>query len=257
MIANGSDATTEGRLEGGARVSAANPAVLCLPHNRVGRDFIVGDVCGAFDQVLMAMREADFEPGRDRLISVGHLLSGRESLTGCIRFLRTPSVFAVISNGEQDLLDLFADGPPDDEAVAALAELDYHGMDWLAGAGEQQRQQLVATMRLLPLAISIGDGAAHLGFVHAGLPPATPWNEFLVGLRRGDEWCTLAALRGTGSGNEHVEGVERIFVCYTPEWDLVHRRANTVAVLPGPVLQLVGDMMVPPKLLESREAAHT
>lgn len=238
-------------------MSASSPAVLCLPRNRVGRDFIVGDVCGAFDQVLLAMHDVQFDSNRDRLISVGHLVAGRESLASCIRFLRTPSVFAVISNGEQDLLDLFADGPPDDEAVAALAELDYHGMEWLAGAGQQQRQQLVATMRLLPLAISIGDGAAHLGFVHAGLPPATPWNEFLVGLRRGDEWCTLAALRGTGSGNEHVEGVERIFVCYTPEWDLVHRRTNTVAVLPGPVLQLVGDMMVPPKLLESREAAHT
>lgn len=200
------------------------------------------------------MQDAKFEPSRDRLISVGHLLAGQVSLTSCIRFLRTPSVFAVLSNGEQELIDLFADGPPDDEAVDALVELNYHGMEWLSGAGQQQRMQLATTMRLLPLAISVGDAAATAGFVHAGLPRTTRWDEFLAGLRQGDEGCMLAALRGAGGEHNPVEGVERIFVCYTPEWDLTHQHANTVAVMPGPVLQLIEDMMAPPKLVESREA---
>ena len=235
-------------------MSAASSAVLCLPSNRVGRDFVVGDVGGAFDELFVAMQDANFDPYRDRLISVGHLLAGQASLTSCIRFLRTPSVFAVLSNGEQDLIDLFAEGPLDDEAVGALAALDYHGMAWLAGAGQQQRMQLVATMRLLPLAISIGDNGATTGYVHAGMPQGAGWDGFLAGLRRGDEHCTWAALRGASADNQ-VEGVERVFVCYTPEWDLTHRHSNTVAVAPGPVLQLIGDMMAAPKLVESREVA--
>ena len=79
-------------------MSTGSKNVLCLPRNRVGRDFIVGDLGGAFDQMFEAMRDAGFDPSRDRLLSVGHLLDGEHSLTNCIRFLRTPSVFAVISN---------------------------------------------------------------------------------------------------------------------------------------------------------------
>lgn len=233
----------------------ANSSVLCLPRNRVGRDFIVGDVGGAFDELFQAMQDVDFDPGRDRLISVGHLLAGQASLTSCIRFLRTPSVFAVLSNGEQDLIDLFADGPPDDEAVEALAAHGYHGMAWLAGAGHQQRMQLVATMRLLPLAISVGDVGGATGYVHAGLPQGEDWQEFLAGLRQGEERCVWAALRGV-AGDHQVAGVERVFVCYTPEWDLTHRHANLVAVAPGPLPQLIGDMMAAPKLVEAREVVQ-
>lgn len=236
-------------------MSMTTSNVLCLPSNRVGRDFVVGDIEGAFDQLFQAMRDANFNPARDRLISVGHLLAGLHSLTSCIRFLRSPSVFAVLTNGEQDLIDLFAEGPPDDEAVEALAGLDYHGMTWLAGAGQQQRIQMVAAMRLLPLAISIGDAGACTGYVHAGLPAGTDWNDFLTGLRRGDEQCVLAALRGAGRDDSQVEGVGQVFVCYTPEWDLTHRHANTMAVRPGPVLQQIGDMMAAPKLVEGREVA--
>lgn len=246
MIANGRPAAAK---------SAAHPNVLCLPRNRVGRDFIVGDVGGAFDLVFQAMRDAAFEPSRDRLLSVGHLLAGAGSLTSCIQFLRAPSVFAVLSNSEQDLLDLFADGPPDDESVAALASMDFHGMEWLATAGQNQRAQLVGAMRMLPLAISIGDLDACTGYVHGGLPRPGAWGDFLDGLQRQDEACVSAALRGSGCDSE-IAGVDRVFVCYTPEWDLTHRHANTIAVAPGPFLQLVGDMMVPLKLVESREVEH-
>jgi serine/threonine protein phosphatase 1 len=225
-----------------------------LPSNRVGRDFVVGDIGGAYDQLFHAMQSAGFDPYCDRLISIGHLLAGKGSLTSCIRFLRSPSVFAVLSNSEQDLLDLFDDGPPDDEAVEALAGLDYHGMSWLAGAGHQQRRQLVASMRMLPLAISIGDAGARTGYVHAGLPAGAGWEEFLAGLRHNEVRHVIAALRGVGRDDNWVEGVERVFVCYTPDWDLTHKGSNTSAVAPGPVPQLIKDMMEPPKLVESRKA---
>lgn len=234
---------------------AGSKNVLCLPRNRVGRDFVVGDLDGAFDQVFQAMRDAGFDPGRDRLLSVGHLLAGAHSLTNCIGFLRTPSVFAVLSNSEQDLIDLFADGAPDDESIEALAGMDFHSMAWLASCGHQQRMQLVTAMRMLPLAISVGDNGPSVGYVHGGLPRATGWSEFLRGLQRDDEGCILAALRGTG-GDSEVEGVDRVFTCYTPQWELTHRHANTIAVTPGPYLHLVADMMVPLKLVQGHEVAH-
>lgn len=255
MIANGRPAAENGRIGRENSVSTGSKNVLCLPRNRVGRDFIVGDLGGAFDQVFEAMRDAGFDPSRDRLLSVGHLLAGEHSLTNCIRFLRTPSVFAVISNSEQDLIDLFADGAPDDESIEALAGIDFHGMAWLASCGHQQRMQLVTAMRMLPVAISVGDGGPSVGYVHGGLPGTTPWGEFLRGLQRGDENCLLAALRGTG-GDIEVEGVDHVFSCYTPEWELTHRHANTIAVTPGPFLRLVADMIAPLELVQGREVAH-
>lgn len=255
MIANGRSTAENGRIGQGNSVSTGSKNVLYLPRNRVGRDFIVGDLGGAFDQVFEAMRDAGFDPSRDRLLSVGHLLAGEHSLTNCIRFLRTPSVFAVISNSEQDLIDLYADGAPDDESIEALAGMDFHGMAWLASCGHQQRMQLVTAMRMLPVAISVGDGGPSVGYVHGGLPGTTTWGEFLRGLQRGDESCLLAALRGTG-GDIEVAGVDHVFTCYTPAWELTHRYANTIAVTPGPFLHLAADMMALLKLVQGREVAH-
>jgi serine/threonine protein phosphatase 1 len=233
----------------------AAKSVLSLSRNCVGRDFIVGDLGGAFDQVFQAMQDARFDPMQDRLFSVGHLLGSEGSLTACIRFLRAPSVFAVLTNSEQDLIDLFADGAPDDESVEALAGMDFHGLAWLASCGYQQRMQLVTAMRMLPLAISVGNGGPAVGYVHGGVPRSMSWGEFLHGLRRDEDRCVRSALRGT-AGEAEVDGVEHVFTCYTPEWDLTHCHANAMAVAPGPYLHLVEDMMAPLKSVLGREVTH-
>lgn len=234
---------------------AASKNILYLPRNRVGRDFVVGDLSGEFDQVFRAMRHVNFDPSRDRLLSVGHLLAGAHSLTNCIRFLRTPSVFAVLSNSEQDLIDIFADGAPDDDSVAAVAGMDFHGMMWLGSCGQQQRMQLVTAMRMLPVAISVGENGPSVGYVHGGVPGATGWSNFLLGLQRDDEDCLAAALRGTG-GDGEVEGASHVFTCYTPERNLTYGHANTIAVTPGPFLHPVADMMAPLRIVQGRELAH-
>ena len=42
--------------------------------NKVGRDFVVGDVHGMFDRVAQALTKVQFNPSRDRLFSVGDLI---------------------------------------------------------------------------------------------------------------------------------------------------------------------------------------
>lgn len=54
--------------------------VLRLPENTRGRDFVVGDIHGAFDKVEAAMAKVGFDVERDRLLSVGDLVDrGAES----------------------------------------------------------------------------------------------------------------------------------------------------------------------------------
>lgn len=214
--------------------------VLCLPENRVGRDFVIGDVDGGFDRIFAAMRGVHFEPNRDRLFSVGHLLHSDTSPSECVRFLRHPSVFAVRTNSEQELIDLFDDGEPDGESIEAVAQAGFSCMAWLASAGAAQQLQVVDTMRMLPLAITVGERGAVSGFVHAAVPSMASWAEFGHGLQSGNEECIQAALFGVEEQAGTVGGVRTVFVCYGPDWDLRNDSGNTAVVLPGNSLRLLG-----------------
>ena len=48
--------------------------ILKLPENTQGRDFVVGDLHGRFDDLQEAMRLNQFDPGKDRIISCGDLI---------------------------------------------------------------------------------------------------------------------------------------------------------------------------------------
>lgn len=55
-------------------IANASPRYVRLDRNRPGRDFVIGDAHGAFDQVWRAMKLAGFDRSRDRLCSVGDLV---------------------------------------------------------------------------------------------------------------------------------------------------------------------------------------
>lgn len=222
----------------------SSSSVLCLAENKVGRDFVIGDFCGEFDLVLQAMRDENFNTFNDRLFSVGHLITDSSSLNACVRFLRHPSVYAIRTNAEQELVDLFEDGPPEREAVLALAAFD-SSVSWLAQAGEAQQEQIVEVLRSLPTAISVGEGC--LGFVHGGVPGRMGWATFLDGVYTGDSACCGAALYGDGSGKAaHVPGAGLVLVCFTPESDPCQGDANVTPILPGPfvlnIRTLIGEL---------------
>lgn len=217
-------------------MSQSTRNVLFLPPNRIGRDFIIGDVCGCFDMVFQSMREFDFSPERDRLFSLGHLIHPDASLTDCVRFLNYPSVYAVRTNGEQDLLELYNEGEPDDEAIASLAALEFQGLGWLAAASPAQRRQLVDVARMLPIAISVGEQRAQVGFVHAGIPNGGSWRQFCSRLCHDDEESIQIALRGAPTSGKALDDVENVFVCYTPLCEQEAGQSNVSSVLPDPVL---------------------
>ena len=50
-----------------AEIAATAPRFLRQERNQAGRDFVIGDVHGAFDEVWKAMQLAGFDRTRDRL----------------------------------------------------------------------------------------------------------------------------------------------------------------------------------------------
>lgn len=230
-------------------VNSTFQTVLNFPANRLGRDFVVGDVCGDFELLFRQMSVLAFNPTKDRLFCVGHLIASSWSMSQCIRFVRHPGVYALRTNIEQQLLDLFEEGEPDEAYLIDVAQAFGEAGAWLAESSRAQREQVVDAMRMLPLAMGIGDRQPDFGLVHGSVPMGMAWSEFTSRLVKGDEECLSAALWGNQEiPNEPVDGVSEVFVCYTPGWTVGYERVNIRQVMPGTAPHLLRPASVTPRI---------
>ena len=76
-----------------------------LPANTRGRDFVVGDVHGCFDTLGLLLGQVDFDPERDRLLSVGDLIDRGPGSWQVLDWLAQMWLFAVRGNHEQMAID--------------------------------------------------------------------------------------------------------------------------------------------------------
>ena len=72
--------------------------VLRLPENTLGRDFVIGDIHGAFSVVVEAIKLVQFDPKKDRLFSLGDTIDRGPESRRAQRFLSTPWVHAIRGN---------------------------------------------------------------------------------------------------------------------------------------------------------------
>ena len=135
---------------GSISVNSDKPATFTrLPRNASGRDFCMGDLHGMFPLLEQSLESLDFDPSRDRLISVGDLIDRGPESPRVAEFLAHPWVYAVRGNHEQMLLD-----SGEDSALAA---------DWVGGCGgewwlalpESWRERCREAIAALPYALEI------------------------------------------------------------------------------------------------------
>src|SRR3546814_10866998 len=81
-----------------------------LAANKVGSDFIVGDLHGCLDLLQVELDRVGFDRAKDRLFSVGDLIDRGPDSMGCLRLLREPWFFAARGNHEDMLLDYAYEG---------------------------------------------------------------------------------------------------------------------------------------------------
>ena len=201
--------------------------VKTYPINTVGRDFVVGDIHGAFDLVWRAMEAARFNPATDRLFSVGDLIDRGPGSRRCARFLAQPYVHAVRGNHEDMLLDLYADGDPRPEVLSFATRINL----------------ILESLSALPIAITIETARGTVGIVHADVPEGLSWQDFTARLAAQDEKTRHVALYGRdriqSRDDSGVPGVGRVFVGHTPRWDGLRRYGNVYAVDTGAVFGLL------------------
>ena len=141
-----------------------------LPANLKGRDFIVGDLHGCFDQLQQMLLAVDFDYAVDRLILVGDLIDRGRNSWACLNLLLQPWVFAVVGNHEAMLL-----------TYLGLRGSDYHlprwflhnGGTWELSLTDPERKYLMETLGSvlleLPVVLHVDHPVAPYNVVHSEL----------------------------------------------------------------------------------------
>lgn len=215
----------------------ALPSILRLPANTEGRDFVVGDIHGAFDLVIDAMRSAKFDRARDRILSVGDLIDRGTGSERCLGFLNQPYVFAV--RHDHDLTTI------DHSTAQSLAAINFNGMKWLKGLPEDRFLAIQRALAALPIAMEIESPRGLAGIVHGDIPEGLSWQEFTRRIEAGDSQTIEIALTGRcriqSNSDAGVSGIGRVFVGHTIQWGGLRRFGNVYAVDTGAVFREIND----------------
>jgi serine/threonine protein phosphatase 1 len=143
--------------------------------NQLGRDFVVGDIHGCFNQLDQALESVRFNPSCDRLFSVGDLVDRGPQSAKCLEYLALPWFYAVSGNHEQMAIEYLLDGI--DEAC-----YQHNGGQWLIDTKDpDDRERFLSAFAALPMAIEVETDFGLVGIVHAQCSAST-WSEFKAGL---------------------------------------------------------------------------
>lgn len=208
-----------------------SPLFLHLPVNERGRDFIIGDIHGAFDMVWNGMRQVNFDGRFDRLFSVGDLIDRGKSSDRALEFLALPYVFAVKGNHDENFSSI------DLDSMKILASANWNGMGWINDVSDERILALRLAIGKLPVAIQVETQRGTVGLVHADIPKGMHWDVFLDAIKAEDGSVINVALEGRDrvkSGDKSgVAGIGRLFVGHTIQWGGPKRFGNVYAIDTG------------------------
>ena len=74
--------------------------------NENGRDFVVSDIHGCYDTLMVELAQIDFDQHKDRLFSVGDLVDRGPDSLKCLKLIEEPWFHPVIGNHEDPEVSL-------------------------------------------------------------------------------------------------------------------------------------------------------
>ncbi|MGD2074827.1 MAG: metallophosphoesterase [Gammaproteobacteria bacterium] len=193
--------------------------------NSHGRDYVVGDIHGCFDQLRVALERVSFGSETDRLFSVGDLIDRGTRSAEALQWLSRPWFHACAGNHE----DMALRSRHDEEVLFTWTLMN--GGDWWLALDAESRAQYLSAFRQLPAAMEIETVRGRVGIVHADLPADLSWPQFVAALESGDEAARHTAMwgrqRAEGWVTTPVEGIDQVVCGHTIMPDhRVHRQAN-------------------------------
>jgi serine/threonine protein phosphatase 1 len=185
--------------------------------NEAGRDYVVGDIHGCFDQLEVALRQVDFDEGRDRLFSVGDLVDRGPRSEDAIDWIAKPWFHAVRGNHEQMAIGV-AEGRHDLGLYLA------NGGGWFLALDESRQQLVAKVLDTLPVCIEVETMRGTVGIVHAEIE-GHDWRAFVNALenapsnnKRRDllEQALWARDRIRCGDRTPIDNLFRLYVGHTP-----------------------------------------
>ncbi|MDP2782257.1 MAG: metallophosphoesterase [Devosia sp.] len=214
------------------------PRIARYAANTTGRDFVVGDIHGAYTMLLVAMRRVGFEPKVDRLFCTGDLIDRGPESARVAKFLSLPYVHSVRGNHEDMLIQLSEGGYiPTFGSEHFLVR--QNGLGWWDAEPVELKLEILAAIRKLPLVIEIETPRGIVGLLHAEVPLGLSWQQFVAKADEQDSKVIESLLWGReriqGGNTSGVPGVGRVFVGHTPQMNGVSRFGNVYAIDTGAI----------------------
>ena len=163
--------------------------IVRFEENTEGRDYVVGDIHGCFDELMMGLENIGFDFMKDRLFSVGDLVDRGPKNMEVLRLLDDPWFYAVKGNHE-DMLQMFAEGELSPNSYSR------NGGRWAVELlmsmekteeGLELSEIIYEKIRNMPYAFEVLRGGKKYGIVHADCP-CYDWDEFVTATEELDGW---------------------------------------------------------------------
>ncbi len=132
------------------------------PTNDKGRDFILGDLHGCYDQLISALKQAGFNSTFDRLYSVGDLSDRGPKSFDCADLIYEKWFYPVQGNHESLMWNSILH-----ESQQHINCWIQNGGLWFKDCGHQLLYDIALLQKELPLIISVGEGADRFNIAHA------------------------------------------------------------------------------------------
>lgn len=214
------------------------PMVKRLPLNELGRDFVVGDLHGAYESLDRAMCAAQFDPTVDRLLSVGDLIDRGADSARALEYLRQPYFHFICGNHDYAFLRM----KPQD--VALMARINFNQLGWAAGLSQRAIGELQVAMSACSLVMEVETRTGVLGLVHADVPAGMSWPEFVDSLEANNLHTLAVAMEGRLRAMDvdaaGVAGIDRVIVGHTPMYGGPVRRGNVWMIDTGAIYRQDG-----------------
>jgi serine/threonine protein phosphatase 1 len=185
--------------------------------NEKGRDFVVGDIHGMFSAFEHLLQQAGFDPGFDRVFSVGDLIDRGDESHRVLEFLNKPWFHSIMGNHEKMLLDA------QDSTEAYKKWIKNYEGKWWEKVDKKQREEIRTALAKLPIVADIETSGGKIGIVHADMQTRVTWQEFIKQIQESEKLRTyvlwsrgrLERFRVTGS-TDHVDGIKMVVLGHTP-----------------------------------------
>ena len=206
--------------------------------NKVGRDFFVTDPHGCFTLLEYLLKNAQFDPTKDRLFIAGDLVDRGPESHLALEWLQRSYVFSIRGNHDQMLLDAANNGYDHNH--------ENNGGEWFMRVMKEDpelAEEFRQVVSGLPIALEVEcwDGR-RFGIVH-GECPFFDWNDFTEALehetepKRFDNIVLSAIWMRTRITDEDVTpitGIDTVFVGHTSVNEIVEL-GNTLYLDTGAV----------------------